>query len=217
MIIKMRNTILIRSLQPKFLTIIYLITLLINPFYSLASEEKWKSDPEEFITFFSSKGITEILTSNDTEEIKAKEFRVLFQTTFDINSIAKFVIGRNWKNTNLSDQERFKELFEDIIVVTWSRRFKDYDGQSIKVNTSSNDGSNGFLVNSYILDKKNSKFNVDWRLRKRQDGLKIVDIIVEGVSMAITYRQDFNSVMRRKGGIKGLIKAIEKQLAKTKK
>ena len=86
MIIKMRNTILIRSLQPKFLTIIYLITLLINPFYSLASEEKWKSDPEEFINFFSSKGITEILTSNDTEEIKAKELKLNKDTEIILSS-----------------------------------------------------------------------------------------------------------------------------------
>ena len=212
----MRNMILIRSILLDTRIKVFFITLLINPIYSHATEKNWLSDPEEFINFFTSKGITEILTSDDTEEIKAQEFRVLFQKTFDINSIAKFVIGRNWKNTNISDQETFKKLFEDVIVVTWSRRFKDYDGQSIKVDTSSKDGNNGFLVNSFILDKKNGKFNVDWRLRKRQDGFKIVDIIVEGVSMAITYRQDYNSVMRRKGGIKGLIKALEKQLTKRK-
>lgn len=213
-IIKIRNMILIRSTLLNIAIKLFFINVLINPIYSNATEKSWQSDPEEFINFFTSKGITEILTSDDTEDIKAKEFRILFQKTFDINSISKFVIGRNWKNTSLSDQETFKRLFEDIIVVTWSRRFKDYDGQSIKVNTSSKDGDNGFLVNSFILDKKNGKFNVDWRLRKRQDGFKIVDIIVEGISMAITYRQDYNSVMRRKGGIKGLNKAIEKQLAK---
>ena len=214
-IIRLRNILLIKKIYKHTFLIIYFFALSSLTHNALSSPEEWKSDPEKFINYFTSKGINDILQSNKLVEEKTLLFRSLLRNTFDFSTISKFVIGRNWKNTSELDQEKFKKLFEDIIVITWSRRFGDYDGQSLIYDKSNLDGENGFLVQTFILNKNdNSKINIQWRLRDRPDGLKIVDIIVEGVSMAITYRQDYNSVMRRKGGINGLILRLEKQLSK---
>ena len=103
-------------------------------------------------------------------------------------------------------------MFEDVIVYTWSRRFSEYDGQTIDVRGTSPDGETGTLVDSAIIDTNGQSVAVQWRLRKREEGLKIVDVIVEGISMAITYRQDYASVIRRKGGLNGLLMKLRTQV-----
>ena len=214
-IIRLRNIILIKKFYKQTFIIICCFALYSVTQNALSSTEEWKTDPEKFINYFASQGINEILASNKLEEEKTLLFRSLLRSTFDFSTISKFVLGRNWNNTSELDQKKFKKLFEDIIVITWSRRFGDYDGQSLVYEKSNLDGENGFLAQTFILNNNdNNKINIQWRLRNRPDGLKIVDIIVEGVSMAITYRQDYNSVMRRKGGINGLILRLEKQLSK---
>ena len=67
-------------------------------------------------------------------------------------------------------------------------------------------------MNSRIVGKgTNDSFAVQWRLRKREDGLRVVDVIIEGVSMAITYRNDYATVISQQGGVPGLISALESQ------
>jgi len=213
-IIRLRNILLINTTFKKKLIIIFFISFPMNIQIANASNEEWTTDPTKFIGYFASKGIDSILASEKSNEDKTLLFRTLLNETFDIPYIAEWVIGRNWKNFTELEQSKFTKTFKEIIVITWSRRFGDYDGQSLYVEQSNIDGKNGFLVQSYIIDKNGNKINIQWRLRMRSSGLKVVDIIVEGVSMAITYRQDYNSVMRRKGGFDGLILRLEKQLNK---
>ena len=192
--------------------IIFLILLPTPNLYP--SEIKWSENPSSFINEFTSRGIEDILQSEQKIDNKTALFRNLINETFDLYSISKFVLGRNWRTSSENEQSEFLTLFEDIIVFTWSKRFDEYNGQSLIVENVIPDGENGVIVNSSIVNKEGSKINVQWRLRKRASGLRIVDIIVEGVSMAITYRQDFNSVIRRNGGIKGLLTALENQIKK---
>ena len=69
------------------------------------------------------------------------------------------------------------------------------------------------VVDSIIVDKDGQTVSVQWRLRLREEGLRIVDIIVEGVSMAITYRQDYASVIRQNGGLNGLMAELRRQVS----
>ena len=62
------------------------------------------------------------------------------------------------------------------------------------------DGKKDILVNSYIVPKGGSKVKVDWRVREKNGKMKIIDVIIEGVSMSLTQRSDFSSVIQRGGG-----------------
>lgn len=178
-----------------------------------SADEPWRTDPTAFINHFAEAGITDILAADISDEEKTARFRELFNEGFDIPAISRFVIGRSWRRAKDEEKEAFIDVFEDVIVYTWSRRFGEYDGQTIEVRGTSPDGDTGTLVESAIVDDNAQAIAVQWRLRQRDEGLRIVDIIVEGVSMAITYRQDYASVIRQSGGMQGLLAELRKQVA----
>ena len=169
-----------------------------------------------FINDFSHKGITDILAAPIPNTEKQQRFRDIFKTYFDLPGIGRFVLTRYWKAATPQEQEKFTQLFEDVIVYTWSRRFAEYNGQTIKVVGEQPDGTDGTIVKSTIIGNNNSHFGVDWRLRKRPEGFKVLDIVVEGVSMAITYRQDYSTVISQTGTFAGLLAQMEKQVTDLK-
>jgi phospholipid transport system substrate-binding protein len=168
-----------------------------------------------FVADFTRKGLDEILMANIPNTEKQKRFRDMFKTYFDIPGIGRFVLARYIKAAQPADLEKFNTLFEDVIVYTWSRRFSEYNGQTLQVTGQQPDGD-GMLVKSTINGANNTHYAVDWRLRKRAEGLKVLDIIVEGVSMAITYRQDYSTVISQTGNFSGLLAQMEKQVTELK-
>ena len=72
---------------------------------------------------------------------------------FDIPAIGRFVLGRFSRGVAPADQQSFDTLFEDVIVYTWSRRFSEYNGQTLKVMGSTPDGDQGSLVKSTVIGK----------------------------------------------------------------
>ena len=87
-----------------------------------------------------------------------------------------------------------------MIVSVYSRRFSDYNGQSLEVKSARPEGKYDVLVQSFIVPDNGQKIRLDWRVRPKKGRYKVVDVIVEGVSMALTQRSDFASVIQRGGG-----------------
>jgi phospholipid transport system substrate-binding protein len=174
------------------------------------------ADATTFVGDFAQKGIKDILAAQIPNTEKQARFRAMFKEYFDLPGIGRFVLTRFWKAATPDEQTRFTALFEDVIVYTWSRRFSEYNGQTLKVSGQQPDGDDGTLVKSTIIGKNNASFNVDWRLRKRPEGLKVLDVVIEGVSMAITYRQDYSTVISQTGSFAGLLAQMEKQVAELK-
>ena len=191
------------------------LLLVISGTQANAADEPWRTDPTAFINHFAEAGIEGILTADIDDTEKTAQFRALFNDGFDIPAISRFVIGRTWRRTSDADKEAFIALFEDVIVYTWSRRFSEYNGQTIEVRGTTPDGNTGTLVDSVIVDEAGQTISAQWRLRMWDDGLRIVDVIIEGVSMAITYRQDYASVIRQQGGMSGLLDLLGKQVVES--
>jgi phospholipid transport system substrate-binding protein len=169
-------------------------------------------DPSKFIADFAQHGIVDILAANISTAEKAQRFRAMFKRDFDIPAIGRFVLGRFARGVAPADQAAFDTLFEDVIVYTWTRRFSEYNGQTLKVMSNTPDGADGALVKSTVIGKGGDSFAVDFRLRKRPDGFKVVDVIVGGVSMALTYRQEYNNIIGQNGGVPGLITQLRQQV-----
>jgi phospholipid transport system substrate-binding protein len=174
------------------------------------------NDAGAFIAQFAQKGIVEILSAKIANAEKQTRFRDLFKTYFDLPAIGRFVLGRYSRTIKPEELSTFTPLFEDVIVYTWSRRFSDYNGQTLKVGASTPDGDEGAIVKSTIVGNAGENYAVDWRLRKRPDGWKIVDVIVAGVSMAITYRNEYNTIIAQQGGFNGLVGQLQKQVGELK-
>lgn len=134
-----------------------------------------------------------------TQEKKEAEFRKLLQNSFDMKTIAKFSLGRYWRAATPAQQQEYLKLFENMVVEIYSRRFNEYDGQDLEVRNVRAEGDADSIVTSYITGN-GPEVQVDWRVRYKNGQYKIVDVIVEGVSMALTQRSDFSSVIQRGGG-----------------
>jgi len=176
------------------------------------AEDLWRRDPTAFINYFAEASIDGILTADISDLEKTRRFRALFKDGFDIPAISRFILARNWRRAKESQRQEFIDLFEDVIVYTWSRRFSEYGGQTLEIRGTTPDGETGTIVDSDIVDAKGQTVTVQWRLRMRDEGLRIVDIVVEGVSMAITYRQEYASVIRQNGGLNGLLAELRKKI-----
>lgn len=129
------------------------------------------------------------------------EVRVIFNRSFDIPTIGRFVLGRHWRNATPAQQQEYLRLFEDMIVETYARRFYDYSGETLRVQGSRPEGDNDVLVQSQIVRPSGAPpVAVVWRVRERDGEHRIIDVVIEGVSMDVTQRDEFSAVIQRNGG-----------------
>jgi phospholipid transport system substrate-binding protein len=160
-----------------------------------------------FIQELGNDAIKELADPATPQSQREARFRRLLVDRFDMAAISKFVLGRYWRSTNEAQRAEFQRLFVDFIVGSYSMRFSEYLGEGVKV-TSSSVEDGGILVRSKIDMPDSEDICVDWQLRPANDNFVIVDIIVEGVSMSVTHRSEFASIIHDRGGVNGLIESL---------
>ncbi|MBO7333201.1 MAG: ABC transporter substrate-binding protein [Alphaproteobacteria bacterium] len=140
--------------------------------------------------------ITDVLKSTDTAEKKTERFEKHFLEALDTQSIGKFVLGRYWRTATHTERDQFLEAFTDMALKSWADKFDMYNGQEIVfVDARPAEGENQVYVNSQIKNEPNP-VEVIWRVRNKNGSYKIVDIIIEGVSMVLSYRNEYTAYLQ---------------------
>lgn len=152
--------------------------------------------------------------SNASQADMNNRYHSLLNEGFDIRNIGEFVLGRYRKKAQPEDIDRFMELFQDMIVTTYSRQFSEYKNAKFKALGTRQDKVGNSIVEAQILRDGKDPISVDWKVKNAETNPKIIDVMVEGVSMSVTQRQEYASVMRSHGGIAGLNKILAKKLKK---
>lgn len=193
--------------------------VLATPLSSYAQESGAKSGiaatpAGHFIQDLGEKAVSILGNKTMTPADRDHAFRKMLRDSFDLTTIGRFVIGRNWLAATPAQQQEYMKLFEALVVKTYSDRFALYTGEGFHVTAVQAEGDSDFVVNSEITHPDGSPAtSVDWRLRQKDGKLGIVDVIVEGVSMRITQRQEYASVIERNGGnIDGLLEVMRQRL-----
>lgn len=155
------------------------------------------------------------LTGKDINR-KTRETRVraILRKNFDLPSIGKFALGTQWRQTSDKERAEYMDLFEDMIVQTYTTRFEDYSGQELKVDKSITDKNGDFLVASQVIQKEGPAVNLQWRIRNKDGALRVEDVIVENISMSLTQRSDFAAVMQQGGGVESLLVSLRERSKK---
>ena len=136
---------------------------------------------------------------------------------FDVKATSRFVLGRYWRKANEAQREEFVGLFEDLIVATYLRRFSGYDGQTLEVDAIREENERMTAVASRILRQAGEPIRIDWRLMRRGESWRIVDVVVEGMSMAMSQRSEYAAVIKRDGGkIHGLLAKLREKTARVR-
>jgi phospholipid transport system substrate-binding protein len=146
------------------------------------------------------------------------DFRVLFAKNFHIRSIGVFVLGRHWRRATPAQRKAYLDVFERFIVKTYTVRLGQYTGEKFKIIKAVGPDDRGvYLVDSEINRPNRNKISLSWTLRRAKAGLRVVDIVIENLSMVQTQREDFAAIIRMRGSIDGLIAALEEKMKKLDK
>ncbi|MFP6747086.1 MAG: ABC transporter substrate-binding protein [Alphaproteobacteria bacterium] len=149
-----------------------------------------------------------ILQSRDGKiEAREAQFRDLLSNGFDMPFIARFVLGKYWRKATPQERADYQALFTEFILQSYSRRMGGYSGETFTVAGARAAGKRDVLVRTRIARPGGPAVKADWRVRPKGGQYRIIDIMVEGVSMAVTQRSEFSAVMRRRG-MQGLLQIL---------
>ncbi len=156
----------------------------------------------------------EVLNKKSDPALRQERFRQLFHADFDCPGIARFVLGRYWRDASEEEQREFVKLFEDYVVFVYTARLSNFGGQAFKVRGSRSDGDGVMVSTDVFSPGGTSPLKIDWRLVSDNTTYKINDVIVEGVSMLVTQRSEFASIVQRNGGqVRGLLAMMREKTA----
>lgn len=145
---------------------------------------------------------------------RVEKMRSLLHKGFDIPTIARFVLGRYWGSATPPQQQEYLTQFEEMIIRTYAARFDSYAGETFRIQSTRPDGEHDVFVVTEIHQPNGPPVNVQWRVRQRDGRFGIIDVVVEGVSMSFTQRQEFASVLQAKGGnMDGFLQALKEKNA----
>jgi phospholipid transport system substrate-binding protein len=171
------------------------------------------ADPTALISNLGTRAL-EVLGKNATPSQRVDRFRALLREDFDVPGIARFVLGRYWNTATEQQRAEFVKLFEDYIALAYSTRLAEYTGENFKV-VGSRPDADGAIVTSQILRPAGAApVKLDWRVTGRDGAYKISDVSVDGISMAVTQRSEFASVIQHNGGqVQGLLTMLRDKTA----
>jgi phospholipid transport system substrate-binding protein len=184
---------------------------------SLSSQAKADIDAakaEEFIKNTTAEGIEQIINANISQAEKDKRFHKLLDNALDLDFIGQFVLGRNWKTATEQQRKDFISVYRDLNIASYSKRFNEFKGkQFIFKGTTASTSKGQVFVNSVVPMDQGEPAKVLWRVRENNGQYKIVDIVIEGVSLAQAARSEYTSFIKNNaGGIDALIADLQSKL-----
>jgi len=170
------------------------------------------ADAQELVQALANRALEILADKSMTKADRETEFAKLFINNFHTRSIGVFVLGRHWRRATAAQRKAYLNVFERFIVKTYTVRLRQYAGEKFRVRRATGPDNGAFVVESVILQKSRPSIPLRWSIRRASTGLKIVDVVIENLSMAQTQRADFAAILRRRGSVDGLIKALEEKM-----
>jgi len=169
-------------------------------------------DAKKFIDGLSDQAIGSLTGTTVSESDREARFRTLLEAHFDMPGISKFVLGRYWKVATPPQQTEFQSLLETLLVQSYAKTFAEYGADKFEVTRAMADSDGSVVVNSHVNRPNGDVIRLDWRVADQDGTLRIIDLIVEGVSLRTTHRSDFASAIQSNGGtIDGLLTLLKQK------
>ncbi len=169
---------------------------------------------ETFVKDVTTEGIEKIINADVSQAEKDQRFAELFNRALDLDFIGQFVLGRNWRVATPQQRKDFITVYRQLNISTWSKRFDEFKGKDFIFKGSSPSTSKGqVFVNSVVPMDQGEPAKVLWRVREKNGQYKIVDIVIENVSLAITARNEYTAFIKNNpGGIDALIANLKSKI-----
>jgi len=187
----------------KFFTILLLINLFINNANSIEADVFVQSTVNR---------ASEILSKNISKEEKMSGLKIIAKETVDIRGIGFYSLGSTRKVLNENQKQKYFDLFENYFLKSFSSRLSEYSNPKIEVQGKDVINKNYTIVNSILVGSTDRpEVKIDWRIyTKNPDDPLIRDLIIEGLSLARTQKEEFASVLSSNDNdINALFKTLE--------
>ena len=140
---------------------------------------------------------------------RLKKLNDLSQSYLDLDALAGYTLGDYRDKATASEKDKFNKLFREYFIKNMSSKLNDFADQELKILDSKKINENNIIVSTRIFSKKDSQeINVDWRIYTKDSKFLARDLVVEGLSLARTQKEEFASIIASKGFV-GLINALE--------
>ncbi|MBL4806382.1 MAG: ABC transporter substrate-binding protein [Rhodobacteraceae bacterium] len=153
--------------------------------------------------------VMETINSSASEARIMRRFRDVFTSYADIPTIARLVIGAPWRSLSGSQRTAFSNAFGDYLSWKYGRQFRSYRGSTIRITRVVNAGRKGFLVYSTVQQAGGQPFSLDWQVSDGSGRTKMIDMIIEGISLISSEREEIRA---RLASVRGDINALTAQL-----
>ena len=188
----------------KIFTIIFL--------YLLGTSNLFSIEPDIFVQSTVNRA-SKILSEEISKNQKIEQLKLIAQDTVDIRGIGFYTLGSARKNLDENQKKEYQELFNKYFLKSFSSRLAEYTNPEIEVNGKEKLNENYTIVNSLLKGtEKRPEVKIDWRIyTKKVDKPLIRDLIIEGLSLARTQKEEFASILNSNDGdINALFKSLEK-------
>jgi phospholipid transport system substrate-binding protein len=140
----------------------------------------------------------------------------ILDASVDFQTVARLVIGRYWRQATPEQQSEYTQLFREFTITTIASQLRNYGGETYEITGQRHVDDTDYMVSSKIVRAKGQPpANVDWRVRNKDGHYTIIDVVGEGVSAVVTWRQEYSEVAERQG-FDGLIARLKDQIAARK-
>ena len=188
----------------KLFLIIFLFYLNVNYAHSI--------EPDVFVQSTVNRA-SEILSKNIPKDKKIEELKLIAKETVDIKAVGFYSLGSTRKNLDDNQKKQYLRLFEDYFLKSFSSRLAEYTNPEIDVKDKEVINDNYTIVNSILVaTSQRPEVKIDWRIyTKNPDNPLIRDLIIEGLSLARTQKEEFSSILNSNDGdLNALFKVLEK-------
>ena len=154
-----------------------------------------------------------ILSSNQTKELKIEQLIKIGEETTDIDGIAFYILGKHRKNLNEEQEIEYKKIFRTYFLKYFSGTMVEYNEAKIVVVSEDVKNEKYTIVNTKLLaTAKRPEVSIDWRVYTKDPAKPLIrDLVIEGVSLARAQREEFNSIIQNNDGDIGALFATLKE------
>ena len=170
--------------------VIFLLTLVI---YAQSSEF---AQEENFVSNFADEAIEILSDEVISENEKTSRFTDLVMNAIDLNLVSKFVLAKAWKDSTNEQKEKYLNAFKNYFINSYANKLDQYSGEKVQVVGSEVAGKYVIVESNIVREGTDTlKINLKWRLVNRDGDIKIIDLNIEGISLVIAQREEFQSFL----------------------
>ena len=150
-------------------------------------------------------------TAADVAGLRQSALEDLVRDGFDLDLTSRLVLGKHWGRATAGQRAAFKDLFAPYLLSTYARQLDAYRVETLAVVASKRIGERDFLVQTSI-EGNSEVVNAVWRVRAHNGDYRIIDVLVDGISLTLTERSEFASVIGRVG-LEGTLALLRERLS----